>query len=123
MRISDWSSDVCSSDLEQVIEKANSWGNLENLMYVVGATRGKAFEIIRMHAPDHFLLVPGVGAQGGSLDEVCQYGMNKDCGLLVNATRSIIYASKGKDFAEAARSEALKLQEQMSIELRRAGII
>jgi len=73
--------------------------------------------------PDHFLLVPGVGAQGGSLQEVCKYGMNKACGLLVNSTRGIIYASNGKDFAERAREEASKLQKEMQVELERAGII
>lgn len=108
---------------EQVIEKVNSWGNPENLMYVVGATRGEAFSIIRKHAPDHFLLVPGVGAQGGDLSEVCRYGMTKDCGLIVNATRSIIYASNGNDFAEAAREEAQKLQKEMEVELLKARII
>lgn len=108
---------------EQVIDKVNTWGNTENLMYVVGATRGEGFIKIREHAPEHFLLVPGVGAQGGSLEDVCKYGMNKDCGLLVNSTRGIIYASKGRDFAERARQEALKLQKEMEIELVKAGII
>lgn len=108
---------------ERVIKKVNNWGNPDNLMYVVGATRGESFSIIRKHAPDHFLLVPGVGAQGGDLAAVCKYGMNKDCGLLVNATRSVIYASNGKDFAEAARQEALRLQKQMEQELSTAGII
>lgn len=108
---------------ERVIKKVNNWGNPDNLMYVVGATRGESFSIIRKHAPDHFLLVPGVGAQGGDLAAVCKYGMNKDCGLLVNATRSVIYASNGKDFAEAARKEALRLQKQMEQELSTAGII
>ncbi len=108
---------------EQVIEKVNTWGNLENLMYVVGATRGESFSIIRKHAPDHFLLVPGVGAQGGNLQEVCENGMNADCGLLVNATRSIIYASNGEDFADVARAEALRLQQEMEVELKRASII
>ncbi|NGF56166.1 orotidine-5'-phosphate decarboxylase [Parapedobacter sp. SGR-10] len=108
---------------EEVIDKVNTWSKPENLMYVVGATRGEAFLKIREHAPDHFLLVPGVGAQGGSLQEVCQYGMNKDCGLLVNSTRGIIYASQGKDFAEKAREEALKLQQEMEAELLKAGII
>lgn len=108
---------------EEVIDKVNTWGTPENLMYVVGATRGKAFLKIRAHAPDHFLLVPGVGAQGGSLQEVCRYGMNRDCGLLVNSTRGIIYASKGADFAEKAREEALKLQQEMKVELIKAGII
>src|SRR5690606_14446673 len=108
---------------EHVIQTANTWGHVDDTMYVVGATRGEAFTVIRKYAPDHFLLVPGVGAQGGSLSDVCQYGMNKDCGLLVNATRSIIYASSGKDFAERAREEALVLQKQMEQELIRAGLI
>lgn len=108
---------------EEVIDKVNCWGTAENLMYVVGATRGEAFLKIREHAPDHFLLVPGVGAQGGSLQDVCQYGMNKDCGLLVNSTRGIIYASNGRDFAERAREEAQKLQKEMALELIQAGVI
>lgn len=108
---------------EQVIDKVNTWGTINNLMYVVGATRGEGFTKIRAHAPEHFLLVPGVGAQGGSLQEVCKYGMNKDCGLLVNSTRGIIYASKGRDFAERAREEALILQKEMEAELLKAGII
>lgn len=108
---------------EEVIDKVNSWGSKDNLMYVVGATRGEGFIKIREHAPDHFLLVPGVGAQGGSLQDVCHYGMNKDCGLLVNSTRGIIYASNGTDFAEKAREEAIKLQREMEAELLKAGII
>lgn len=108
---------------EQVIKKVNKWGTSDNTMYVVGATRGEFFKDIRKHAPDHFLLVPGVGAQGGDLREVCAYGLNKDCGLLVNATRSIIYASNGKDFEEKARAEALSLQKEMQDELFKAGII
>lgn len=108
---------------EQVIQKVNGWGNEGNLMYVVGATRGEAFTHIRRYAPHHFLLVPGVGAQGGSLSEVCAYGMNSDCGLLVNATRSVIYASNGADFAERARAEARLLQQAMELELQKAGII
>lgn len=108
---------------EKVLQKVNTWGSSENIMYVVGATRGESFTSIRKHAPDNFLLVPGVGAQGGSLSDVCQYGMNKDCGLLVNATRSIIYASKGRDFAERAREEALLLQQEMEQELVLAGIV
>lgn len=107
---------------EEVIDKVNCWGTAENLMYVVGATRGEAFLKIREHAPDHFLLVPGVGAQGGSLQDVC-HGMNKDCGLLVNSTRGIIYASNGRDFAERAREEAQKLQKEMALELIQAGVI
>ena len=85
----------------------------EAMMYVVGATQGSMFAKIREHAPNHFLLVPGVGAQGGSLEEVCRYGMTKDCGLIVNSSRGIIYASSGEDFAEAAGREAAKLAEQM----------
>ncbi|WP_335682239.1 hypothetical protein [Sphingobacterium sp. B29] len=108
---------------EQVIDKVNTWGTPDNLMYVVGATRGEGFIKIREHAPYHFLLVPGVGAQGGSLEDVCKFGMNKDCGLLVNSTRGIIYASKGRDFAERAREEALILQKEMEVELLKAGII
>ena len=99
---------------ERVLKKAATWANEQQLMFVVGATRGEAFSTIRKHAPDNFLLVPGVGAQGGSLEEVCKYGMNKDCGLLVNASRSIIYASDKEDFAGAARAEALKIQQQMA---------
>lgn len=89
-------------------------GNEENMMYVVGATQGEMFKDIRKVAPNHFLLVPGVGAQGGSLEEVCKYGMTDDCGLLVNSSRGIIYASKGEDFAEVARQKAQELQEQMA---------
>lgn len=108
---------------EEVIDKVNTWGTPDNLMYVVGATRGEGFLKIREHAPNHFLLVPGVGAQGGSLQDVCQYGMNADCGLLVNSTRGIIYASDGKDFAEKAREEALRLQQEMEAELVKFGLI
>ena len=85
------------------------------MMYVVGATQGKMFEDIRRVAPTHFLLVPGVGAQGGSLEEVCRYGMIKDCGLLVNSSRGIIYASSDTDFAEAAAAKAKELQEEMAV--------
>jgi orotidine-5'-phosphate decarboxylase len=108
---------------ETVIKKANTWANSERLMYVVGATKSTEFINIRKCAPDNFLLVPGLGAQGGSLADVCQYGMTKDCGLIVNSSRSIIFASNGEDFAEAARAEALKLQKQMQVELEKAGII
>lgn len=86
-------------------------------MYVVGATQGSMFQDIRKVAPNHFLLVPGVGAQGGSLQEVCKYGIIKDCGLLVNSSRGIIYASNGSDFAEAAAIKAEVLQKEMAIEL------
>jgi orotidine-5'-phosphate decarboxylase len=108
---------------EAVIKKANTWAGADRIMFVVGATKSTEFTNIRKYAPDNFLLVPGVGAQGGSLAEVCRYGMNKDCGLIVNASRSIIYASNGEDFADAARAEALNLQQQMQVELEKAGII
>ena len=102
---------------EKVLKKSQEWGTIENLMYVVGATQGKMFEDIRRMAPEHFLLVPGVGAQGGSLQEVCKYGMTKDCGLLVNSSRGIIYASTDTDFAEVAAVKAKELQEEMAVEL------
>lgn len=102
---------------EKVLKKSQEWGNSENMMYVVGATQGKMFEDIRKSAPSHFLLVPGVGAQGGSLQEVCKYGMIKDCGLLVNSSRGIIYASKGEEFAAVAAEKAKELQLQMAEEL------
>ena len=102
---------------EKVLKKSQEWGNDENMMYVVGATQGQMFEDIRKVAPSHFLLVPGVGAQGGSLQEVCKYGIIKDCGLLVNSSRGIIYASNGEDFAEVAGKKAQELQEQMAEEL------
>ncbi len=108
---------------ETVIQKANTWAGADRIMYVVGATKSTEFTNIRKFAPDNFLLVPGVGAQGGSLEDVCKYGINKDCGLLVNASRSIIYASNGEDFADAARAEALKMQQQMEAELEKAGVI
>ena len=91
-------------------------------MYVVGATQGRMFEEIRKIVPDHFLLVPGVGAQGGSLEEVCKYGMNKECGLLVNSSRGIIYASNSEDFAEKAGEKAHDLQILMDSELEKYGI-
>jgi len=102
---------------EKVLRKSQEWGNDENMMYVVGATQGEMFKDIRKYAPNHFLLVPGVGAQGGSLQEVCKYGMIKDCGLLVNSSRGIIYASNGEDFATAAAEKAKNLQQQMEVEL------
>lgn len=102
---------------EKVIVKTQQWSTTENMMYVVGATQGEMFKDIRKVAPSHFLLVPGVGAQGGSLQEVCKYGMIKDCGLLINSSRSIIYAGHGKDFAEAAIVKAGDLQQQMAEEL------
>ncbi len=102
---------------QKVLRKSQQWGNRENMMYVVGATRGQMFEDIRREVPDSFLLVPGVGAQGGSLQEVCRYGITRDCGLLVNSSRGIIYASQGNDFAEAAAQKAKELQQEMAAEL------
>jgi orotidine-5'-phosphate decarboxylase len=102
---------------EKVLKTSQHWGNEDNMMYVVGATQGKMFEDIRRIVPNHFLLVPGVGAQGGSLQEVCKYGMTKDCGLLVNSSRGIIYASSGEDFAEVASAKAKELQKEMEKEL------
>ena len=102
---------------ERVLNKAQEWGTTENLMFVVGATQGSLFADIRKLAPDSFLLVPGVGAQGGSLQEVCKYGMNKDCGLLVNSSRGIIYASSEANFAEVAGKKAKELQQEMEKEL------
>lgn len=99
---------------EKVIKTSQKWGNDENLMFVVGATQGRMFEDIRKVAPNSFLLVPGVGAQGGSLEEVCKYGWIEDCGLLVNSSRGIIYASNGEDFAEKAGEAAKKVAEQMA---------
>lgn len=102
---------------EKVIVKSQEWGTPENLMYVVGATRGEMFKDIRKVAPTHFLLVPGVGAQGGSLQDVCQFGMTKDCGLLVNSSRGIIFADNTERFADVAAEKARELQSQMKEEL------
>ncbi|MCM1290741.1 MAG: orotidine-5'-phosphate decarboxylase [Prevotella sp.] len=99
---------------EQVLETSAQWGSADELMYVVGATQGKLFESIRKYAPHNFLLVPGVGAQGGSLEEVCKYGMTAQCGLIVNSSRGIIYASSNEDFAEKASDKARELQLQMA---------
>lgn len=99
---------------EQTVQKVANWGTPDNLMYVVGATHPETFARIRELAPDHFLLVPGVGAQGGDLASVCKYGLTKECGLLINASRSIIYADNGPDFAAAARREAQKMQAEMA---------
>jgi len=107
---------------EQVLETSSKWGTAENMMYVVGATRAEQLADIRNIIPNHFLLVPGVGVQGGNLREVAKHGMNADCGLLVNSSRGIIYAGKGIDFTEKAREEAQKLQQQMAIILSDAGI-
>lgn len=97
-----------------VIEKCASWGTSDNMMFVVGATKAEMFEGIREIIPNHFLLVPGVGAQGGSLKDVCKYGLNKDVGLLINSSRGIIYASNGKDFAQKAGEEAKKMATEMA---------
>lgn len=98
---------------KEVLKTALTWKNAENLMFVVGATKAKYFSEIRNIVPNHFLLVPGVGAQGGSLQEVCKYGLTKECGLLINSSRGIIYAGSDKDFAISAQKEALKLQIEM----------
>ncbi|MES2829984.1 MAG: orotidine-5'-phosphate decarboxylase [Bacteroidota bacterium] len=108
---------------EKVIRISSQWANSEQLMYVVGATAASEFQNIRTLAPDNFLLVPGVGAQGGSLSEVCKFGLNAQCGLLVNSSRGIIYAGNGEDFAEKAREEALKLQKEMEQILATAQLI
>jgi orotidine-5'-phosphate decarboxylase len=99
---------------ERVIRKGSEWGNKNNTMFVVGATRVESMVNIRRLIPDHFLLIPGVGAQGGDLASVCKYGMNKVCGLIVNASRSIIYADSSENFAEKAGQEAKKMQVQMA---------
>ena len=108
---------------EKVLTKSQEWGNAGNMMYVVGATQGKMFENVRAIVPHHFLLVPGVGAQGGSLQEVAKYGITKECGLLVNSSRGIIHASKGADFDTVARAKARELQEEMAEILQNYGII
>ncbi|MGB0896662.1 MAG: orotidine-5'-phosphate decarboxylase [Flavobacteriaceae bacterium] len=99
---------------KQVLEISKTWENSENLMYVVGATKAEYFKEIRQIVPNNFLLVPGVGAQGGNLQDVCKYGMSENVGLLINSSRGIIYASNGVDFAEAAATKALELQQQMA---------
>jgi len=97
------------------LKKTATWGTPENLMYVVGATRAEQIGEVRKVVPEHFFLVPGVGAQGGSLEDVCNYGWNKDCGLLVNSSRGIIYASNKVDFAEQSKNEAKKIQQEMEV--------
>jgi orotidine-5'-phosphate decarboxylase len=108
---------------KKVIKTSKTWINSQNLMYVVGATKGEYFTEIRKIVPDSFLLVPGVGAQGGSLYDVCSYGMNADIGLLINSSRGIIYASAGEDFAEKAREEALKMQQEMEIIMKQNDLL
>lgn len=102
---------------QKVLRKSQEWAGNDQMMYVVGATQGQAFEEIRKIVPDHFLLVPGIGAQGGSLSEVCKYGMTQDCGLLVNSSRAIIYADNTENFANAAAEAAKAVQEEMAAEL------
>ena len=99
---------------KNVLKKVSSWGNDGNMMFVVGATQGKLFSEVRQVVPDNFLLVPGVGAQGGSLEEVCKYGINKQCGLIVNSSRGIIHASSNDDFAQMAQEKASQLNAQMA---------
>ncbi|HLO90277.1 MAG TPA: orotidine-5'-phosphate decarboxylase [Lentimicrobium sp.] len=108
---------------EHVLKTTALWGSHENTMFVVGATRAEMLSDVRKIVPDHFLLVPGVGAQGGSLEEVARYGLNDDCGILVNASRSIIYASAGSDFTSKAGAEAAVMQKQMEETLKIKGII
>ena len=98
---------------EKVLRTSQQWASADQMMYVVGATQGRLFEDIRRIVPDHFLLVPGIGAQGGSLEEVCRYGMNSQCGLIVNSSRAIIYASNGEDFAEKAAAAAKSVATDM----------
>ena len=108
---------------EEVLYKSQQWGDCNNMMYVVGATQGRMFEDIRKIVPESFLLVPGVGAQGGSLEEVCKYGMTKDCGLLVNSSRGIIFASNGTDFSTVAAKKAKELQIEMAKQLNSHSIL
>ncbi|PIV49592.1 MAG: orotidine-5'-phosphate decarboxylase [Flavobacteriaceae bacterium CG02_land_8_20_14_3_00_34_13] len=108
---------------KKVVETSKTWNNAENLMYVVGATKAEFFKEIRKIIPNSFLLVPGIGAQGGSLEEVCTHGLNKEVGLLINSSRSIIYASNENDFAYKAREEATKLQQEMKIILETSEIV
>lgn len=102
---------------EKILATSLRWGNKENMMYVVGATQGSLFKEVRRIVPEHFLLVPGVGAQGGSLEDVCRYGMNEHCGLIVNSSRGIIFADKSACFAEAAAAKAREMQQEMEKQL------
>jgi orotidine-5'-phosphate decarboxylase len=108
---------------EKVLEKSQDWGNQENMMYVVGATKAEMLEDIRKIVPNHFLLVPGVGAQGGSLQEVAKYGMNASCGLLVNSSRGIIFADTSENFAEVAGQKAKELQAEMEVLLKEKAVL
>jgi orotidine-5'-phosphate decarboxylase len=116
-------SDTQERLFETVLKTSQKWGNKDNMMYVVGATKAEMLADIRKIVPEHFLLVPGVGAQGGSLSEVAKFGMNDACGLLVNSSRQIIYADDTSDFAKAAREEALKVQKEMETHLKEKGLI
>lgn len=107
---------------QKVLRKSQEWAGDEQMMYVVGATQGRAFEDIRKIVPNHFLLVPGIGAQGGSLSEVCKYGMTRECGLIVNSSRAIIYADATENFAAVAAQKAREVQQEMKQELQNAGI-
>ena len=108
---------------ERVMRTAQTWATPDEMMFVVGATQGERFTDVRKVAPKSFLLVPGVGAQGGSLQDVCKYGMIEDCGLLVNSSRGVIYVSKGEDFAEAAAKAAEEVQKEMEAILKERGIV
>ena len=108
---------------EKVLQRSQQWADAEQMMYVVGATQGSAFTDIRRLTPDHFLLVPGIGAQGGSLEEVCRYGMNDHCGLIVNSSRAIIYADSTERFAQVACKRAHEVQQQMAQILQERGIV
>ena len=108
---------------EKVLQVSSQWGTPNNMMYVVGATRGEDIGEVRKQVPNHFFLVPGVGAQGGSLEDVVKFGMIADCGLLVNSSRGIIYASNQNDFAQAAGVEAKKMQKEMAVHLKNSGIL
>lgn len=108
---------------EEVVSKTASWGTDENIMFVVGATRGELISKVRQNAPTNFFLVPGIGAQGGSLEDVCSHGMTKDVSLLVNSSRGIIYASNGVDFADKAKEKAKEVQQQMESILKEKGIV
>jgi orotidine-5'-phosphate decarboxylase len=108
---------------EKVLKTSMNWGTDENMMYVVGATKAEKLKEIRQIIPNHFLLVPGVGAQGGSLQEVAKNGMNEKCGLLVNSSRGIIYASQDVDFADKAKAAALEVQQEMEVLLKEGGLI
>lgn len=108
---------------ERVLTLSQNWGNINNLMFVVGATRAEMLKDIRKHVPDHFLLIPGVGAQGGSLADVAAYGMNRNCGLLVNSSRAIIFADSSVDFAETAGEKAAEVQREMELYLKQHNIL